>query len=423
MSTEKEIFVYADTEDMEQALFLGTLHSALIRGKEIFSFEYSKDCLRHPSAFALDPNLSLYEGRHFSDDAKPNFGIFTDSAPDRWGRILMNRREALNAKHENRAPKKLLESDYLLGVYDNLRMGALRLKTSRQGEFLNNDKKLSAPPFSSLRELEAACRNLENDGESSDSERVKWLNMLIAPGSSLGGARPKSNVVDTNGNLWIAKFPSKNDEGDTEAWEMVANELALTLGMNVPECDLKKFGKHHTFLSKRFDREDGKRIHFASAMTLLGYSDGTGASNGANYIELAEFITRNDIGIDLREMWTRIVFNICIGNSDDHLRNHGFLLGNSGRWKLSPVYDINPNPHAQGLSLNINEDSNALDLELALEVAKYFKVSKRDAKDTVQDFADTISERWDIYASDYGISKSEQDYYSSAFSAAMDWAK
>ena len=423
MSTEREIFVYADTEDMDQALFLGTLHSSPIRGKEIFSFEYSKEWLRHPSAFALDPNLSLYEGRHFSDDAKPNFGIFTDSAPDRWGRVLMNRREALNAKHENSAPKKLVESDYLLGVYDNLRMGALRFKTSRQGEFLNNDKKLSAPPFSSLRELEAACRNLENDGESSDSERVKWLNMLIAPGSSLGGARPKSNVMDTNGNLWIAKFPSKNDEGDTEAWEMVANELALTLGMNVPEFDLKKFGKHHTFLSKRFDREDGKRIHFASAMTLLGYSDGTGASDGASYIELAEFITRNDIGIDLREMWTRIVFNICIGNSDDHLRNHGFLLGNSGRWKLSPVYDINPNPHAQGLSLNINEDSNALDLELALEVAKYFKVSKRDAKETVQDFADTISERWDIYASDHGIPKSEQDYYSSAFSVAMDWAK
>ena len=423
MSTEKEIFVYADTEYMEKPLFLGTRHSSPIRGKEIFSFEYSKEWLRQPDAFVLNPDLSFYESRHFSDDTKPNFGIFTDSVPDQWGRVLMDRYEALNAKHENRAPKKLAESDYLLGVYDNLRMGALRFKTSRKGEFLNNDKKLSAPPFSSLRELEAACRNLENDGETSDSERAKCLNMLIASGASLGGSRPKSNVVDASGNLWIAKFPSKNDEGDTETWEMVANELALTLGMDVPEFKLKKFGKHHTFLSKRFDREDGKRIHFASAMALLGYSDGTGASDGASYIELAEFITRNDIPVDLREMWTRIVFNICIGNSDDHLRNHGFLLRHSRDWKLSPVYDINPNPHARGLSLNINEDSNALDLELALEVAKYFKVSKRDAKETVQDFADTISERWDIYASDYGISKSEQDYYSSAFSATMDWAK
>lgn len=157
--------------------------------------------------------------------------------------------------------------------------------------------------------------------------------------------------------------------------------------------------------------------------SILGYSDGTGASDGASYIELAEFITLNDIPVDLREMWTRIVFNICIGNSDDHLRNHGFLFRHSRDWKLSPVYDINPNPHERGLSLNINKGSNALDLELALEVAKYFKVSKRDAKETVQDFADTISERWDVYASDYGISKSEQDYYTPAFSAAMDWAK
>ena len=423
MSTEKEIFVYTDTEHMGKPLFLGTLHSSPVRGKEIFSFEYSKEWLRQPGAFVLNPDLSLYEDRHFSDDTKPNLGIFTDSVPDQWGRVLMDRREALNAKLENRTPKKLTESDYLLGVYDDSRMGALRFKTSRKGKFLNYDQKLSVPPLSSLRELEAACRNLENDGEPSDSESEKWLNMLIAAGASLGGTRPKSNVVDASGNLWIAKFPSKNDESDIGAWEMVANELALTLGMDVPEFKLKKFGKHHTFLSKRFDREDGRRIHFTSAMALLGYSDEAEASDRASYMELAEFIARNEIRSDLREMWTRIVFNICIGNSDDHLRNHGFLLRHSGGWKLSPVYDINPNPHAQGLSLNINGDSNALDLELALEVAKYFKVSKRDAKETVQDFADTISERWDIYASDYGISKSEQDYYSSAFSAAMDWAK
>ena len=418
MSTEKHIYVYTDTRDLNEPLFLGILNSTVVRGKEIFSFEYSKEWLKNSSRFAIDPQLNLFEGRHFNADDKPNFGIFTDSAPDRWGRVLMNRREALSAKIENRKKKTLVESDYLLGVFDELRIGALRFKTDPKGNFLNDDKKLSAPPMASLRELQSASLKIEDEENgASDDDRLKWLNLLLAPGSSLGGARPKANVVAPDGSLWIAKFPSKNDSTDVEAWEMVANDLAKTLRLNVPKVELKKFAsKRHTFLTKRFDRENNKRIHFASAMTLLGYSDGANASDGASYLELAEFISRFGAPSDLRELWTRIVFNICIGNSDDHLRNHGFIW-DEHCWRLSPVYDITPNPDATGLSLNITEDDNSLDLNLALEVAPYFKVSKRDAKEIIKDFKKTIAECWNDFADNYKISKTEQHIYESAFNA------
>ncbi len=292
-------------------------------------------------------------------------------------------------------------------------------KTWKQtlGAFLNDDKNLSAPPITSLGELQSACEKYEDESEDA-SDRDKWINMLITPGSSLGGARPKANVRAKDGSLWIAKFPSQKDDGDIEAWEMVLNDLAKTLALNVPEVELKKIkGRRHTFLSKRFDREKDKRIHFASAMTLLGYEDGDSAATGASYLELAEFITRFGRPRDLRELWTRIVFNICVGNSDDHLRNHGFIF-RERVWELSPAYDLTPNPDAQGLSLNIDETSNALDLDIALSVAKNFGVSQRDAKETIRDFSETIDERWSVYADDYKISRAGKDRFASAFDAS-----
>ncbi len=419
MSTNKKILVYADTPYSDTPLKLGVLESTHVRGKEIFAFEYSKEWLKSRYKFAIDPSLQLYSGKYYNENDKVNFGIFTDSAPDRWGRVLMQRREAILAKEAGRKSNSLSESDYLLGVFDEVRMGALRFKLEGGKNFLNADKALATPPFASLRELQNACLHIEDEDQS---ESLKWLNMLLAPGSSLGGARPKANVVDTEGNLWIAKFPSKNDDADIEAWEMVANDLATCLGLNIPETQLKKFGRaKHTFLTKRFDREGKNRVHFASAMTLLGYSDGDNAGSGASYLELAEFITRNGIESDLRELWTRIVFNICIGNTDDHLRNHGFLL-RGDKWKLSPVYDINPNPYAKGLSLNIDEHSNDLDLDLAMSVHKHFRISKSYAKDTLKDFANLISDRWNIYADDYRISSSQKERYSDAFTAAHDYA-
>lgn len=296
------------------------------------------------------------------------------------------------------------------------RTGALRFKLQEDGPFLNDNKEMASPPFSSLRELEQASLKMEEDNIN-DPEYLKWINMLIAPGSSLGGARPKASVVDTANNLWIAKFPSKNDEKNVAAWEMVANELAIKAGINISLGKVQQFNnKYYTYLTKRFDRtEKNERIHFASAMTLLGHKDGEDSA-GASYLELAEFITRHGVAVDtdLEELWRRIVFSICIKNTDDHLRNHGFLLTETG-WALSPAYDINPNEYGQGLSLNISLDDNSLDIGLALEVAGYFRLDNKKANQIIEHIKSTVSS-WRALAVKYKIPKAEQDRMSVAFS-------
>ncbi|HWY38927.1 MAG TPA: HipA domain-containing protein, partial [Bacteroidia bacterium] len=377
---------------------------------------YTKKWLQSGYTYMLDPDLQLYPGRYFPRDEKLNFGVFLDSCPDRWGRVLMDRKEAALARREKRAVKHLLESDYLLGVYDGHRMGGLRFKLEEEGEFLNNDINMAAPPWASLRELEQASRKFEEDNPA-DKDYLKWINLLIAPGSSLGGARPKASVLDPKGHPWIAKFPSVKDEKNVGAWEMVVNQLARKAGLDVAEAEIKQFGnKYHTFLSKRFDRNaKGKRLHFASAMTLLGYTDGAGSDSGVSYLELAEFIMKHgsDVNIDLEELWRRIVFFICVKNTDDHLRNHGFLLSNKG-WKLSPAYDINPNEYGTGLGLNISEKDNSLDLDLALNVAEYFRVDEKKAKTIMNKIQKAVS-NWSEAARNIGISKIEQDRLSGAF--------
>ena len=308
-----------------------------------------------------------------------------------------------------------MESDFLLGVYDSHRMGALRFKLDDNGPFLNDNKQMAAPPWTSLRELEHASLKFEEDN-TDDPEYLKWIALLIAPGSSLGGARPKASVVDANNNLWIAKFPSRNDDKDTAAWEMVTNQLAITAGLNVAQGKLLQFNnKYHTYLTKRFDRAtSGERIHFASAMTLLGYIDGEDSS-GASYLELMEFIIRHGAAVekDLEELWRRIVFSICVKNTDDHLRNHGFLLTDKG-WLLSPAYDINPNEYGKGLNLNITYTDNSLDLNLAMEVAGYFRLSDDKASKIIQEISAVVKD-WKKVAAAYKIYNAEQERMSAAF--------
>src|ERR1700744_4114771 len=279
------ILVYADWDGLPSAAQVGILHADLVRGKEIFSFAYDEEWLKSPQAQLLDPDLQLFAGPQYLQDGKPNFGMFLDSSPDRWGRVLMKRREAIMARREDRKQRSLYEYDYLLGVFDGTRMGGLRFKTSSDGEYLNHEKALAAPPWVSLRELEHASLQLEKDNVD-EKEELRWLNMLMAPGSSLGGARPKASVTDIKGDLWIAKFPSVNDEYDMGAWEMVVLELARMAGIHVPSAQLHQFSvRHHTFLSQRFDRlGQDRRIHFASAMTLLGRQDGTDYTTGASYL-------------------------------------------------------------------------------------------------------------------------------------------
>ncbi len=343
-------------------------------------------------------------------DKKSNFGIFLDSSPDRWGRLLMRRREAALARQEKRTEKLLLESDYLLGVYDGHRMGGIRFRMTEKGPFLNDNKKLAAPPWGSLRELEQASLQLEAADASEDPDYLKWLEMLIAPGSSLGGARPKASVLDKKGQLWIAKFPSRADGRDIGAWEMVAHDIAVASGVNMSEGMIKKFsGDHHTYLTKRFDRKGEVRLHFSSAMTLLGYSDGEDHESGASYLDLVEFIITHGAQVDrdLEELWRRIVLNISISNTDDHLRNHGFILTEKG-WVLSPAYDLNPTDIATGLKLNISESDNSLDLELAREVAPYFRLKPHRAEEIIGQVQEA-SGKWRQLAKKYGITAREQE--------------
>jgi serine/threonine-protein kinase HipA len=402
---KKDIQVYAHWQDLPEPALMGTLSVSPAKGKESFSFEYADAWLKSGFSQMIDPDLQLYSGAYYPRGGKFNFGVFLDSCPDRWGRVLMKRREAAIAKQEDRAVKQLLESDFLLGVYDRHRMGALRFKVEEDGPFLNDNKEMATPPWTSLRELEHASLKFEEDN-TDDPEYIKWLTMMIAPGSSLGGARPKASVVDADNNLWIAKFPSRNDEKDVAAWEMVAKQLAINAGLNIAEGKLLKFNnKYHTYLTKRFDRTtNNERIHFASAMTLLGQVDGDDAA-GASYLELMEFIARHGAAVerDLEELWRRIVFSICIKNTDDHLRNHGFLLTDKG-WLLSPAYDINPNEFAD----------NSLDLDLAREVAGYFRLTNEKSESLIKEISRVVKD-WKKIATHFNISNAEQERMSAAF--------
>jgi len=413
----KEISVYADWIGLPKTVKIGILRAEKSKGEEVFSFEYLKSWLENGYAQEIDPDLKLYSGPQYINNDKPNFGLFLDSSPDRWGRMLMEKREAINARKNNSKKNRLTESDFLLGISDETRMGALRFKLNDNEDFLSNEGYLKTPPITSIRELEYASLKLEDDNFFSDIDSHKWLSMLIAPGSSLGGARPKASVIDLEGNLWIAKFPSKNDYINKGAWELIVNQMAKQVGINVAIADAKKYSqKQHTFLTKRFDRQNiNERIQFASAMCLLGYKDGYNHKDGGSYLELVELIERfgSNPNDDIRELWRRIVFSVAVSNTDDHLRNHGFLLTKKG-WKLSPAYDINPIERGIGLSLNISEDDNSLDFDLCMSVIEYFRWKKEEAYKFIQNTKKTVSQ-WRIMANQLKIPQAEQEIMVTAF--------
>ena len=413
MEKEKNIYVFADFLSFHNE-FLGTVHVSQTKGREFYSFEYDEQWLAK-DAMLLDPDLQWYRGRQYISDNKQVFGFLSDSAPDRWGRRLMNRREELRAKKGGEKPVKLMESDYLLGVFDESRMGGLQFKTDPDGEYVSNDTDFATPPWTSLRELEQAATEFENN-ETSDNDF--WLKQLLAPGSSLGGARPKASVIAPDGSMWIAKFPSKHDEFDSGAWEMVVHELALLCGINVPEARAEVFSSlGTTFLVKRFDRAGKERIHFSSAMTMLGKSDGADATDGSSYLEIVSFLKANGANPkqDLIQLWKRIVFGMAVSNTDDHFRNHGVLLTNNG-WILSPMYDVNPDVFGEFLSLNVDSDNSAIDLNLAIEASKYYGITKADAASLADEIVRKVDNNWRALAGKYGISHSEAERMSPAFS-------
>ena len=380
---------------------MGTLCCEYIRGDEIFSFKYNDEWLASNSINMLDPDLLFYSGFQYTSYNKKQFGIFLDSEPDRWGKKLMQRRENILSKIENRPPKILSEMDYLLGVEDFSRMGAIRFSLDDGKTFENNEKSFKTPPITKIRDLEAASIEYEKDNYVD-----KWIKMLIAPGSSLGGARPKANVIDTDGSLWIAKFPSKSDTSDIGAWEYVMHELALLCSINVPDARCIRLSKNGTtYLSKRFDREKDKRIHFASAMTLLGKKDGE--SSECSYLDLIDFIKKygSNVKEDLLELFKRVAFFIAVKNTDDHLRNHGFLLSKNG-WRLSPLYDVNPNSDGRTLSLSIDGIDNSLSIELLLKTAEYYELTNEQAECIVKEITNIVKNNWEKLAKKYEIVRS-----------------
>src|SRR5579871_6172183 len=413
-----DIFVYADWAQLSKPVLMGTLSVFHTKGREVFSFAYDKEWLKKGNALGLDPDLQFFEGPQYLPEGKKNFGIFLDSSPDRWGRVLMARREAIKARMEGKKAKTLFEEDYLLGVLDLHRMGAIRFKTEPSEQFLNDDTMFAAPPMTSLRELEYASLQLEKDLKN-DKDSLKWINILINPGGSLGGARPKASITRPDG-LWIAKFPSLIDGTDIGGWEVVTQILAKKAGLRTANGIVRKFNSpYHTYLSKRFDRTtSGARIHFASAMTLLGKSDG---EEGASYLDLAAFIIQQGANTDndLEELWRRIVFFIAVKNTDDHLRNHGFILVPGSGWILSPAYDVNPVHHRTGLTLNISENDNSLDFDLALSVAKYFRLNEQRSQTIISEIKKAVL-GWQKIAIQLSIPRSEQELMASAFEKANE---
>jgi serine/threonine-protein kinase HipA len=409
------IEVYADWRPIDEPQLVGQLaYSDSSRGG-VFSFAYDKAFLTSAYRLQIDPILTLHSGELYNDEADKNFRAFLDSSPDRWGRILMQRRAAIEARKGIRVTSRLTELDYLLGVHDSYRMGGIRFKRAGSDAFLDDNAEFAAPPMASLPELECAAIQIEKDDNIDSDEYYRWLKMLISPGSSLGGARPKACVTDEQGHLWIAKFPNLNDTHDVGAWEMVCYELALAAGVDMFPSEIRQFSsQHHTFLTKRFDRDGDQRLHFSSAMTQLQYYDGE-QSQGASYLEIAEFLSTHgaQTEADLAQLWRRIVFNIAVSNTDDHLRNHGFLLTKNG-WKLSPAYDLNPIVGKHGLHLNITDTSNTLDYQLAFEVKDFFRLSQIQATQIYDEVLGAVKQ-WQTVAKRLEISRAEQAMKESAF--------
>lgn len=408
-----DILVFAHWKGMEKPVLAGVLSAHYGKGKKSFSFEYNKAWIQSEQQRLLDPDIQFFSGTQFPN-GKENFGIFLDSMPDTWGRTLMKKRVATEARERGEKPVTLYDIDFLLGVYDETRMGALRFKTSLDGPFLDDNKEHPTPPWSSIRDLQHAAGCIEDEKDITDVK--KWLALLIAPGSSLGGARPKANITDEQGHLWIAKFPSKNDVIDKASWEFLAYKLAIKAGINMAPSKAEKIiGRYHTFFTKRFDRSNGERIHFASAMTMTGNNEDTIRDAPASYLDIAEFIQNHCSFVEknLHQLWRRLVFNIAISNTDDHLRNHGFLLSEEG-WNLSPAYDLNPSIDKDGLALNIDMDDNSLDIELAKSVGVFFRLTDKEM-DAIIDEVLASTCKWEDVARQTGISKAEREMMRGAF--------
>ena len=405
------IQVYTDLQNDE--VHVGDLYMHRRGNRESATFSYAPRYLAHPLAYAIDPELALIQGSQQTRVGQSLFGAFSDSSPDRWGRTLINRRERMRAAQEHSAGRSVGEQEYLLGVRDDLRAGALRLKIG-EGPFLAQDA-IGVPDLIELPDLLALATLVERD----DASLIE-VERLVRVGSSLGGARPKAHVKTNKGRIAIAKFPSAaSDTWNVMAWEKVAYELARNAGINVSDTTLIQIEGRSVLVIDRFDRNsDGDRVGYLSAMSMLEASDGQQRS----YLEIAEVIETHSVQVnaELEELWRRIVFSILISNTDDHLRNHGFLHVRGDSWRLSPAFDMNPNP-ATGLkflSTSIDGSDGPATIDAAIKVAPYFRLSE-DAALTVLSEVKEAVEQWRNVAARIGLGSSEIESMEPAFSQAQ----
>lgn len=405
---DREVLVYVDLNGVPN--LVGRLWSRTRKNKEGATFAYDAKWLAHQERFSLEPALNLGPGPFHTPADMPMFGAIGDSAPDRWGRALMRRMERRRAEREKQTPRTLQEIDYLLMVDDETRQGALRFADREGGPFLREAGAKRAPPLLELPALLSAAERVAEDKDSDED-----LRLLLAPGSSLGGARPKASVRDRDGHLAIAKFPRRDDEYDTVLWEATALTLARSAGIPVPDARIEAVGGKSVLLVRRFDRTHANRIPFLSAMSMLDARD----NQSRSYKEMADALRQHGASPkdDIRGLWRRIIFNVLISNTDDHLRNHGFLYSGPTGWRLSPAYDLNPVPvdiKPRILTTAINEDDNTASYELALDVAQYFELDTNEARAVGAHVAKAVA-GWREEAARHGLSKAEIERMASAF--------
>lgn len=409
----KRLYVYADFDWLKEVELIGELGYESLRGTDSYSFTFNNEWLKKHGELFLSDDLNNYPGQQYSQPEKDIFGCFSDALPDRWGRTLLLRREQIVAAEEKRPVRRLSSFDFLTGIDDFSRMGGFRFKEIPDGEFINVSESLKIPPLTDIRGLLAASVEIEKSEEKNILPDRKWIAQLVHPGTSLGGARPKANVIDTDKTLYVAKFPSRKDDYDVGLWEHFSHQLAIKSGINAAKTGvMANGGEYHTLLSQRFDRtQEGRRIHFASAMTLLGLTDGDNATSGHGYLDIVDFIIQHctDVEKNLQELYRRVAFNICIGNSDDHFRNHGFLLTAKG-WILSPAYDINPTLN-EYQSLLISSTSNKADLSILLDACEEYMLNRNTAEKIVSEVVEAVK-GWRELAVRSGLSKREMDIFS-----------
>lgn len=411
IDSRDRVVVHLDAAELGADRVAGALGRERAGAQSVISFSYEPGWVTAPDAFALDPSLALYEGEQYPPTLP---GIFADAAPDRWGRTLLERREALSARKEKRAPRRLDDWDFLVGVNDRARMGALRIARPSDGTFLDHEP-LTIPPLARLRELEHWASEVERGLPEAGTEEERWVAMLIAPGSSLGGARPKANYVEEDGALWIAKFPSRDDRHDVGAWEYVTARLASRAGIEIPEPKLLALGAaYRTYCVRRFDRRGGKRRLYASAMTLTGRRNN---ESGASYPDIVRAIESFGdpaaIEADLEQLFRRLAFNVIVANHDDHLRNHGFLRTAAG-WRLAPAFDVNPSPYPGEHSLSVDGSVHASDLDAVLGTAGLYRLGEGKAEQIIAQVRAATAD-WRAEAAAAGMPREELERMSVAF--------